>query len=77
MTCPTQSEQPSPRIGYKTPLPFLFDPLSLALSILIIFFKKNTNISFSYFLYSIYRFSFYLLYNKKLGNLREANWDLL
>ncbi len=69
---------------FSTSLPSLFDPLTLALSILILFFKKKkrapfrlafysfTNCLFSFkkltlaflnFLYSIYLFSFYLLYN--------------
>ncbi len=45
----------------KTYLPSLFDPLTLALSIIILFFKK-TSTSF-YNLFVFYLFSFYLLYN--------------
>ncbi len=45
MTCPS--------------LPSLFDPLSLAISILILFFKKNTNTSFSN-VFVFYLFVFFL-----------------
>ncbi len=68
----------------NTSLPSLFDPLTLALSILILFFKKKKKLvpldlnSIHLLLvflkksnlFVFYLFSFYLLYNKKKNLLR-------
>ncbi len=67
MTCPTQSLAISKkRLKTDTYIPSLFDPLTLALSILILFTKNNI----SNILYSIcFIFIFYTINKSKKGLL--------
>ncbi len=56
--------------------PSLFDPLTLALSILILFFKKKTNTSFSN-LFAFYLFVFFLFIIQLTKAKKASNTSLL
>ncbi len=75
VTCPTQSEHLQ-ESAKNTSLPSLFDPLTLAHSILILFFKKNTNTSFSN-LFVFYLFVFFLFIIQLEKAKKATNTSLL